>query len=62
MTDKTYKATGTYKDKGTTKKFMKEVTAVNENYAKEKILAGLGSKHKVTRYAIKIETFEETKE
>ena len=61
MEEKTFTIKGTYKEKNAMKKFVKEVTAVNQNYAKEKVLSIIGSKHKARRNKVKIESLEEKK-
>ncbi len=54
MGEKNFTITGTYKEKGNEKKFTKQMTAVNENYATEKIMSEIGSKHKIKRNKIQI--------
>ncbi len=39
--------------------FSKEVESVNENNAREKILSTFGSKHRINRNLIKIESIKE---
>jgi large subunit ribosomal protein LX len=43
-------------------KFTKEIEAINENMAREKTLALMGSKHKLKRNKIKINAVKELKE
>ena len=62
MQEKTFMVTGTYVEKKGEKKFAKEIGAQNENFAKEKVLSQVGSKHKVRRNAIKIRSITEKKE
>ena len=62
MAEKTFVLNGTYRDQREIKKFANEVLAVNENYAKEKTLSTMGSKHKVKRHAIFIDEITEKKE
>jgi len=61
MQEKTFTISGTYKEKGADKKFTKEITAVNEGYAKEKALSQIGSKHGTQRNAIAITSVAEKK-
>ena len=42
MEEKTFVINGTYRDQGEIKKFAKEMTAGNENFAKEKTLTEIG--------------------
>ena len=60
--EKTFEVTGTFLEKKQEKKFAKKVKAVNEKYAVEKILAGIGSKHRSKRRHIKISQVKEVKE
>ncbi|MCR4368885.1 MAG: 50S ribosomal protein L18Ae, partial [archaeon] len=55
MADKTFIVTGTYRENKNTKKFAKEMIAVNEKFAKDKTYSQIGSKHRVTRHMITIE-------
>lgn len=50
-----YEVNGSYKEKSLWKKFSKEVNAESEEYAKEKTLCIIGSKHNVRRKDIRIE-------
>lgn len=61
MNEKTFTIGGTYKEKRGLKTFLKQVKAVNQNFAKEKTYSEIGSKHKVKRNQVKIKTVEETK-
>jgi len=60
--EKTFTISGTYQDRGEMKKFSKEVSAQNENYAREKTFSLIGSKHKVKRNAIAIKEVSGKKE
>ena len=62
MQDKTYTIKGTYKERSEDKKFTKEIKAVNEGYAREKLLSQIGSKHRVNRHGVKIASVQEKKE
>lgn len=62
MQEKTFWIDGTYREKNADKKFGKEIKAVNEAYAREKVLSQIGSKHKVGRHGIKIGAVKERKE
>lgn len=61
MSEKIFIISGNYMEKQVMKTFEKEVKAVNENFAKEKILSNIGSKHKINRYRITIENVLEKK-
>ncbi len=61
MDEKTFTITGTYREKNEDKKFTKELNAFNENFAKEKVLSQIGSKHKIARNGIKISSIAEKK-
>jgi len=62
MEEKTFVINGTYRDQGEIKKFAKEINANNENFAKEKTLTEIGSKHKIKRQGIIITNITEKKE
>ena len=62
MEEKIFVLNGTYREQGKIKKFEKEIHAGNENFAKEKTLTEIGSKHKIKRHAIVIDTINEKKE
>lgn len=59
---KNFEVKGTFKEKGENKKFSKTVLTQNENTAREKTLSLIGSKHKVKRIHISIESSKEAKE
>ncbi|HLC80032.1 MAG TPA: 50S ribosomal protein L18Ae [archaeon] len=61
MEQKTFTIKGAYSFRGKPQKFSKEITAHNQTYAKEKTLSAIGSKHKIKRNAIQIQTIEEKK-
>ena len=61
MSSKTFKVKGTFSKFGETQPFSKEIEAVNEDRALDKIYSLFGSNHKVKRTQIKIEKIEETK-
>jgi len=61
MDGKTFLVSGSYREKQEVKKFTKEIIAVNENFAKEKTLASIGSKHKTNRHQITINEVNEKK-
>ncbi len=61
MEQKTFVITGSYKERQEERKFKKEITAVNENYAKEKTVSLIGSKHKIRRSSININGITEKK-
>mgnify|MGYP005830592055 CR=1 FL=1 len=50
---------GTFKAGVQWEKFSKEVESVNENTAREKVLSTLGSKHRINRNLIRIESVKE---
>jgi ribosomal protein L20A (L18A) len=58
---KTYEVKGTFLKKGKTHKFSSKSTAENEKLVKEKVLSQLGSKQKITRVNITIESVKEAK-
>ncbi|MFA6268901.1 MAG: 50S ribosomal protein L18Ae [archaeon] len=59
---KTYETKGTYKKKGEIHKFDTKVTAENEKMATEKVFAEMGSKQRLTRVNIKLESIKEAKQ
>jgi len=59
---KNFEVKGTFRERNADKKFSKTVQTINENTAKEKILTLIGSKHKVKRIHIKIESVKESKD
>ncbi len=59
MESKTFTVTGTYTEKGSEKKFSKEISSHNEAFAREKLLSTIGSKHKIARKSIKITMVKE---
>ncbi|MGC8569877.1 50S ribosomal protein L18Ae [Caldivirga sp.] len=57
---KVYTVSGWFKDRGNVwRKFRIEVTAVNENDAKEKVYTRIGGSHKVPRNLIRVESIKE---
>ncbi|HLC92160.1 MAG TPA: 50S ribosomal protein L18Ae [archaeon] len=62
MVEKVFTIAGTYAEKSGEKKFTKEMSAINQNFAREKVLSQIGSKHGVLRNAIKIASITERKE
>lgn len=58
---KSFEIKGDFKEGGKQKRFTKVITALNQNTAKEKTLSLMGSKHKVKRIHINIESIQETK-
>ena len=59
---KVFDISGTFKEKKTERHFKKQVSAFNENFAMEKIMALMGSNHKVKRRHININEIKEAKE
>jgi large subunit ribosomal protein LX len=59
---KNFEIKGTFRENKEGKKFSKTINALNENTAREKTLSIMGSKHKVKRIHIKIESIKESKE
>ena len=59
---KNFEIKGTFRENKAEKKFSKTINALNENTAREKTLSIMGSKHKVKRIHIKIESIKESKE
>ena len=57
-----YEIVGTFIEKGSEKKFTKQVKGFNENTAKENLYALMGSKHKLKRRTIKINEVKSVKE
>jgi len=57
-----YEIAGTFMEKGSEKKFTKQVKGFNENTATENLYALMGSKHKLKRRAIKINEIKAVKE
>ena len=58
---KVFRLKGTFGQKGQLQEFTIDVRAMNSEQAKEKLYADVGSKHKVKRYLIKINSIEEIK-
>ena len=58
MEQRTFVVKGTFIERKETKKFGKEVTAHNEGFAREKVLSDLGSRHKLRRSAVKIDSVQ----
>ncbi|MBI4210449.1 MAG: 50S ribosomal protein L18a [Candidatus Diapherotrites archaeon] len=61
METKIYQIKGTYAADGQEHQFEKEIEAHSENFAKEKTLSLMGSKHKLKRNAVKIGEVKEKK-
>ncbi|MAG18317.1 MAG: 50S ribosomal protein L18a [Candidatus Diapherotrites archaeon] len=61
MTGKIFVVNGIFKEKQEEKKFSKEITAINESFAKEKAFSMIGSKHKLNRHRITINEISEKK-
>lgn len=61
MQEKTYTMKGTYRQKNREMTFSKDLKALNENHAKEKLFSTVGSKHKIKRNAITIKEAAEKK-
>lgn len=59
---KNYELKGEFLEKGAKRKFSKVVSAQNEKYAKEKVFALLGSKHRIRRRFVNFESVGEYKE
>ena len=59
MSEKTFEAKGIFLLNKKENAFAKTVTAINENFAKEKILSKIGSDHKIKRHKIKINEIKE---
>jgi len=59
---KTYKVTGYLKKGGRKITFVKELKAVKESDALEKIYSETGSRHKAKRFDIKVTEIKESKE
>ena len=56
--DITFGIKGTFREGEKNKKFTKNISAVNEGFAKEKLYCAIGSKHNAKRRFIKIEGIE----
>lgn len=61
MDGKMFTVKGEYNEGRKIKKFMTNVSAHNEKFAREKACANFGSKHKITRNHINITNVEEMK-
>ena len=59
MSSKVWRASGTYKKKGKTYSFAKEMISPKEAHVKERVLSELGSRHRVKRKDIAISKVEE---
>jgi ribosomal protein L20A (L18A) len=59
---KTFNLSGEFKLGSEMRKFSKEITANNEDHAKDLVLSHFGSKHKVPRRFINLLTVSELKE
>ncbi len=62
METKKYEIKGKYLKNGKEISFSTKTKANNEKNAKEKVLANIGSRHKVKRNRIRIETIQEMEE
>ena len=62
MKEKNFEIFGKFKAKGEEKKFTKQLTALNENRAAEKVMNLMGSKHGLKRRHIIINEIKEVKE
>ena len=62
MKVKIFRLKGTYGDKKIKAKFNREIRALNESDAHETLFSELGSKHRIKRHLIKIESTEEIME
>ncbi len=54
--EKLFEIAGTFREKNREKKFTRAVSAVNEGFAREKLMCLFGSEHKTKRRHIKIES------
>lgn len=61
MEQKQFEVKGTYQEKEAWKPYTKVLTAPNEKQAQERIYNLIGSKHRLKRMYIKIETITECK-
>ena len=59
MSSKVWRASGTYKKRGKTFRFSKEMISPKEAHVKERVLSELGSRHRVKRKDIAISKVEE---
>ncbi len=59
MSSKVWRAVGTYKKRGRTFRFSKEMIFAKESHVKEKVMSELGSRHRVKRKDISITKVEE---
>ena len=59
MSSKVWRAIGTYKKRGKTFRFSKEMLSEKEAHVKEKVMSELGSRHRVKRKDISITKVEE---
>ncbi len=59
---KTYRIKGEIKKPNNVMKFLKEITAISEKQAVEKIYSLFGSRHHAKRFQMKIVSIEELKE
>ena len=59
---KNFEVKGLFRERGEDKKFTKQLSAENENRAREKCYSIMGSKHKAKRIHISIESVKEAKE
>lgn len=60
--ERAFEASGVFREGNVRKRFRKQVKAVSRGFAKEKLLALIGSKHRTKRRDIVIEGFREIKE
>lgn len=61
MSSKVWRVTGEYTKKKRTFTFRKEMIALKESHVRERIFSDLGSRHRVKRREIEIQTVEEIK-
>lgn len=60
--EKNFEISGDFLEKNCKKIFVKKISAVNQNFAAEKILSILGSKHGIRRRNIFLKEIKEVKE
>ena len=61
MSSKVWRVTGEYRKKKRTFTSRKEMIALKESHVRERIFSDLGSRHRVKRREIEIQTIEEIK-
>jgi len=59
---KSFEVKGTFREKKEDKNFSMEFDSLNENTARQKALSTMGSRHKVKRVHVKIDSVKESKE